>query len=1144
MNDLLSPMLSFLFDWSIRWGLLILGLALWLRMRPPSSVATRLLLGRVVLIAGLLLPLTPRWWNFPLPNLELNRAEAPALSEPQSRRESLQPEILASDPSFVAKSEPPKKKQGRPKSEGNVAKPERTRSVSPSLVPAAREPVSAAPWQVSLSWQAALVWAWAAGVAFFLLRLGVGMWWMNRTKLQAATAPRELVAQWEDVRSDLKITRNVTLLISDRVACPTLFGGLRPAVLLSPNWANCPREERRIAFVHEWTHARHADDWAKWMEELVRAFFFFHPLLSWLLRQLDRNREQRCDAATVAAGVHPRDIATCLLRQVKRMPPGRSQLVAFSPSAAISFFHPHSVSERIHTLLEVDMNRWRQPLGRARSVMMTVVILAAAASLGGFGRAVLAPAAAAASTAATPVNATTAPEPEVKDAVAVTGTVLMEDGKAAAEAIVLAAQLELGVAVRRETKCDSNGVYRLNLPPGPWLIAARKGSQGGEASGGSISGEVEIKKGMAPKTLPIRMKDRGMFRGQLFEQESGKPIAQGKLFLDNGVILVTDSEGKWELGGMTRTHHEAFVVAADRQRLRVLFDTTKDRDSYLELRVERGAHIRGIVTDAAGKPIPEAVVGRTTSGGILSLNGIYTACDTAGQFEYFDAVPAGQPTRLKASAPGYLPVEESDILVEDGKIAQIRFQLTMAPPANSVESAPGEKRKRIVSGTIVKPDGKPVAEALVRWGREQFTDFLNTKSKADGTFELVVPDEPETLVISSREFAPKFLPIQQKGSQILHVELEAGYRVGGAVLDDTNQPLEGVMVVPGLTEGPEPVWFDEKAMLTDRNGRFALAGLPASAKISFLKVGMSDVRDQHLALDVDTHEIKMAHGGAIKGRVVDAAGAPIRNFRLTVATPKNPLDGDKTEGGYFAGYSGMGVRFTSPDGTFVLTGFVASEVLRVQAHADGHGQAVVDRIVAVPLNHLQEAPLTTIKADAPTPLKITVAGKTGQPIRGARVTLVEGGGELDKSFVWGYHNAAWENMVRGRTGEKGKFILPAVSFNEGVVLVEAPGYARQRLSWRNREQNLNVTLANESILAGQFPLPAGSEQIPVHVRLDREEGDHISMLLPGRNLGRFEIRELPAGKWSLQVYQSSTAKAPLKSHSIELREGETTQWTP
>src|SRR5207237_10109294 len=61
IDRLLEPVLWFLAEWSLRWALLIVLLAAWLIIVRPRRSATRYLLCLLVLLAGLVLPILPRW---------------------------------------------------------------------------------------------------------------------------------------------------------------------------------------------------------------------------------------------------------------------------------------------------------------------------------------------------------------------------------------------------------------------------------------------------------------------------------------------------------------------------------------------------------------------------------------------------------------------------------------------------------------------------------------------------------------------------------------------------------------------------------------------------------------------------------------------------------------------------------------------------------------------------------------------------------------------------------------------------------------------------------------------------------------------------------------------------------------------------
>jgi hypothetical protein len=298
-----------------------------------------------------------------------------------------------------------------------------------------------------------------------------------------------------------------------------------------------------------------------------------------------------------------------------------------------------------------------------------------------------------------------------------TGVVHAADGNPAAGAVVWAAQFDHGPLKRPETVAGADGRFALDLGPGEWWIWARRGTQGGE--GQSHSATIKITAGQVPPPVAIRLQERGTFRGRLLEAETGKPIPGGQLVLDAGFTLTADAAGRFEVGGLSRDNHEAFVVAPGRMRMRVLFDTTARADTELDVPVPRGGKIVGRVTDLDGKPIPGAHVGRHTSGTFFSINGLFLACDAEGRFAYDDAVPPGQPTRLSAAAPGY--VEEQLNGTQDslaGKPLVLNFRLRPKPGTPAAAKVPDPEKRRAVSGFVHAPGGKPVAGVVVRWGHQ------------------------------------------------------------------------------------------------------------------------------------------------------------------------------------------------------------------------------------------------------------------------------------------------------------------------------------------------------------------------------------------------------------------------------------------
>src|SRR5262249_48037554 len=217
--------------------------------------------------------------------------------------------------------------------------------------------------------------------------------------------------------------------------------------------------------------------------------------------------------------------------------------------------------------------------------------------------------------------------------------------------------------------------------------------------------------------------------------------------------------------------------------------------------------------------------------------------------------------------------------------------------------------------------------------------------------------------------------------------------------------------------------------------------------------------------------------------------------------------GENTEG-FFAGYGGIGVRFTSADGSFVLTGVGADSIYRVRALADGHDEAILDRVKAVALNRLAKATPVTLRCGPPVSLRVRAVTSKGEAVASARVTLVDGNPSLDTSFYWG--GGGWGNTVRGSTGKDGWAAFPSLSFGTATVLVEAAGYARRRLGWRKGEKELSIELPREAVLTGTIHDAAGGLLEKGYVNL-KSDGDRIGATIRPVSKGRFRFNELPAG---------------------------------
>ena len=149
-----------------------------------------------------------------------------------------------------------------------------------------------------LTWAAAAVTVYVAGVAVFLMRLAAG--------LRRAAAMRRGA-----IRSHGHLTHPACVT-------PMTVGIISPAVILPPDWASWKEAELAAVLAHEDEHVRRRDPLVAGVTLLNRAIFWFHPLAWWLQRTVAGLSEQACDAVVISRG-HDRDVySACLLRFARR----------------------------------------------------------------------------------------------------------------------------------------------------------------------------------------------------------------------------------------------------------------------------------------------------------------------------------------------------------------------------------------------------------------------------------------------------------------------------------------------------------------------------------------------------------------------------------------------------------------------------------------------------------------------------------------------------------------------------------------------------------------------------------------------------------------------------------------------------------
>jgi beta-lactamase regulating signal transducer with metallopeptidase domain len=153
-------------------------------------------------------------------------------------------------------------------------------------------------------------------------------------------------------RATLLGTRgNIRLLASTDVLVPMAAGFMQRAIIFPQSvLAQLSPEEFEQVLCHELAHLRRWDDWTQLLQAVGQAVLFFNPVVYWIGRRLEIEREIACDHWVVSATGKARPYAACLthLHELTR----RARAPQLAPGATGRT--RWQISARIEALLEAD----------------------------------------------------------------------------------------------------------------------------------------------------------------------------------------------------------------------------------------------------------------------------------------------------------------------------------------------------------------------------------------------------------------------------------------------------------------------------------------------------------------------------------------------------------------------------------------------------------------------------------------------------------------------------------------------------------------------------------------------------------------------------------------------------------------------
>ena len=392
----------------------------------------------------------------------------------------------------------------------------------------------------------------------------------------------------------------------------------------------------------------------------------------------------------------------------------------------------------------------------------------------------------------------------------------------------------------------------LTLEAGGWLALTATDPQGGRLAG------------VAVEVRPNREARRaaGMFRLIGRGDEDAYPAALGS----------TDREGRVTVRGVSRGPVNAILKLAGFVPRIVDTDVPPEGIDLGEQVLEPGVTLQGRVVDERGHGVADAEVIPDPYGmGFIGPGG--TRSDAQGFFVLADQPRVGE-LQLSARGEGF---------------ASVTAQLVKLPPQGLVEVK--VRRTRSLDGRVLaRESGEPVAGARIGASRRvergvggvmrmsSAMQVAEAESDEAGRFRLdgLAPTEL-TVYVEGRGFRSRSIEVDlgsDSAPRELTVVVERGLAIRGSVTDATGAPFAGagISAMPAEGGGGSTASFAPDTVRTGPDGRFEIAGL-AVGRWQLTAEADGGLRAQEVVeAGADDVELRLAGGGAVRGRVTTPGG--------------------------------------------------------------------------------------------------------------------------------------------------------------------------------------------------------------------------------------------------------------------------------
>ena len=202
------------------------------------------------------------------------------------------------------------------------------------------------------------------GSRMFLAHLTA--WRLARS--EGRSIPTDWVKKIRQLTLQLKITRPVKLVCSDRTCVPMTCGLIRPSIVLPDEARAWSPGKLETVLRHELVHVRRWDTLVLLLLHTVRCIYWVNPLTWICVRKARMDQELSCDDEVVSFGANPSAYAASLIAFVQA---ARKQ--GFPTHVGLPMGEPLYLEDRVVRILSNERSRSTLTMGRILAAATIIV---------------------------------------------------------------------------------------------------------------------------------------------------------------------------------------------------------------------------------------------------------------------------------------------------------------------------------------------------------------------------------------------------------------------------------------------------------------------------------------------------------------------------------------------------------------------------------------------------------------------------------------------------------------------------------------------------------------------------------------------------------------------------------------------------